>query len=236
MVGETGFEPSAPPSWRAYAPASCLPDPSVCAEDHRFWEEWDFSNFSQAIDASFATIATQGNYYGIMLLMPLADSPVFWNNIQLMFGAAASHNLAFQVVLFPKAKYGIANTTNANAEFCYLYNVNAPATCQTVPGTTTAVAYQQLLKLMNFVQNLGDSCASQSFNRPFSIWYGWSTMPGYAVLSSFWNSLPIAPCNLQASYITWLDTGYNDRDVDPIEQYRAYINGGMANANQICKE
>ncbi len=251
-----------------------------------------------------------------MLLMPLADSPNFWNNIQLMYGAAAGHDLALQVVLFPKDKYGIPGTTNGDGEFCYLYNANAPETCQTVPGTTTAVAYQQLLKLMNFVQNLGGSCSNQSFNRPFSIWYGWPTMPGYAALSSFWSSLPTSPCNLQASYITWLDTGYTnapevgqlqtyvtktlgkpywvntelystdqiqanattylpyqtiingfygadnpaawaqgmcanwqtagqpeqfgfwnfyDRDVAPVEAYRAYINGSMADANTICQ-
>ncbi len=309
--------PQVTPNWRTYAPADCLPDPSVCAEDQRFWEEWDFSTFAQAIDSSFTAMASQGRYYGVMLLMPLTDSATFWNNIQLMYSSAASHNLAFQAVLFPKFKYSVPNASGPNAESCYLYKASAPGTCQTVTGTTTAVAYQQLLKLMDFVENLGGACSGGASNRPFSIWYGWSSLPGYAVLRSFWKSLPTTPCNLQASYITWLDTGYSgapeveqlqdyvtqtlgqpywvntelyssaqiqqyattyspyqtvitgyygatttaawaqgmctnwktaaqpgtlglwnfsDRDVAPIELYRAYINGAMANANQICKE
>lgn len=301
--------PEVTPNWQTYAPADCMPDPSVCAEDHRFWEEWDLSTFTRAIDSSFGAIASQGKYYGVMLLMPLADSATFWNNIQLMYSSAASHDLALQVVLFPKSKYG--------AESCYLYSANAPSACATAAGTTTAIAYQQLLKLMNYVENLGGACSGNTFNRPFSIWYGWSNLPGYGVLSSFWNSLPTAPCNLQAAYITWLDTGYSgapevgqlqayvtktlgqpywvntelyssaqiqqyattylpyqtvingyygaattadwaqgmcanwktagqpgqlgfwnfsDRDVMPIELYRAYINGSMANANTICQQ
>ena len=301
--------PQVTPAWQQYAPQDCQPDPSVCAEDHRFWEEWDFSAFRDAIDASFTAINTQGRYHGVMLLMPLADSPQFWNNIQLMYNAASAQGLAFQAVVFPKSKYG--------PEPCYLYNSGAPSDCATVPGTSAAVAYQQLVKTMTFVENLGQRCDSGQSNRPFAVWYGWDALPGYDTLQRFWNSLPTSGCNLRASYITWLDTMYSDapevgqlqsfvvntlkqeyhvntelysdqqiqgsytryapyqtvitgtyganttsdwaqgmcakwkvasqpaalgvwnfgdRDVAPVEQYRALINGSLANVNNICTE
>jgi hypothetical protein len=213
--------PQVTPNWQTYAPADCQSDPNVCADDHRFWEEWDFSTFAQAIDSSFAVIASQGKYNGIMLLMPLTDSPTFWSNLQLMYDSAASHNLALQAVLFPKSKYNVANVSGPDAETCYLYSSNAPGTCQTVTGTTTAVAYQKLLKLMNFVENLGGGCSGGASRRPFAVWYGWSTLPGYQVLSDFWKSLPTSPCNLQASYITWLDTGYSS--APEVAQLQTYV-------------
>lgn len=193
--------PVVTPNWRRYAPPDCTSDPDACAEDNRFWEEWDFSVFGSDIDASFSAVGSQGQYQAVMILMPLGDSPTFWNNIQLIYQSAANNGVALEVVLFPKWKYG--------AEWCYLYSTSAPSDCPTVSGTTTAVAYQQLLKMMNFVQNVGSTCANDSFNSPFAVWYGWSDFsPGSNVLESFWQSLPGSGCNLQASYITWLDTTF----------------------------
>lgn len=190
--------PQITPEWRNYAPADCSPSPDDCALDHRFWEEWDFSVFSNAIDASFNTIASEGKYQGVMVLIPLADSSNFWNNIQIVYGAAARYGLALEITVFPKWKYG--------PEWCYLYTSNAPSNCTMVSGTTTALAYTKLLRTMNFVQRLNGSCIHQSYNRPFAVWYGWSDLsPGYAVLKNFWLSLPRLGCNLQAAYITWLD-------------------------------
>jgi hypothetical protein len=190
--------PQVTPNWRNYAPADCSSDLETCAQDHRFWEEWDFSVFSNAIDASFKAVASEGKYQGVMMLMPLADSNNFRNNIQLVYQAAAKYGLAFEVALFPKWKYG--------AEWCYLYAEHAPPYCAIVPGTTTAEAYVQLLKMMDFVQKLSGSCSDKSYNRPFAIWYGWYEFsPGYDALKSFWVSLPAEGCNLQAAYITWLD-------------------------------
>ena len=189
------------PGWQGSAPDDCQGDPSACAEDHRFWEEWDFSQFQQAIDRSFATIAKKGNYQGVMLLMPLTDSPLFWNNLSIMFNSATAQGLQFQAVLFPKSKYG--------PEQCYLYSTNAPGGCAVVPGTSTAVAYQKTIQLMNYVENLGGACSSDSSNRPFSIWYGWDPLPGFDTLKQFWDSLPAKGCNLRSSYHTWLDTMYS---------------------------
>ncbi len=191
--------PQVTPDWRNYAPADCASNPDQCAQDHRFWEEWDLNVFSGAIDASFAAVASEGKYQGVMMLMPLADSTNFWNNIQLTYQAAAKYGLEFEVVLFPKWKYG--------AEWCYLYTTNASSSCAIAPGTTTAVANVQLLKMMDFVENLSGSCAFKSYNRPIAIWYGWNEFsPGYELLKSFWQSLPTGGGgNLQAAYITWLD-------------------------------
>jgi hypothetical protein len=193
--------PQMTPNWRSYAPSDCASDPDACTNDHRFWEEWDFSPFKAGIDASFTAIASQGKYQGVIVVMPLADSSLFWSNIQLIYNSAAAHGLSFQPVLFPKFKYG-------SGEWCYLYSTGAPSvSCQIASGTT-ALAYQQLLKEMNFIQNLGGACSSGTYTRPVSIWYGWSSEPGYDVLSRFWNSLSTSGCNLRASYVTWLDTPY----------------------------
>lgn len=205
--------PVVTPNWRSYAPADCASNPDACAGDNRFWEEWDFSVFSSAIGAAFNAVSSQGKYQAAMMLMPLGDTPTFWNNIQLVYQLAASQGVALQVVLFPKWKYG--------AEWCYLYSANAPSSCPTVTGTTTTVAYQQLRKMMSFVENLGSSCTRSSFNTPFAIWYGWSNFsPGYDALKNFWQSLPTRGCNLRASYITWLDTAFaGTSEVQRLQQF-----------------
>ncbi len=150
--------PEITPGWRNYAPADCKADPEACAKDFRFWEEWDFRNFQNAIDASFGAVHSQGRYTGVMLILPFGDTPAYWNNIELMYQSAAAKGVQLQVVLFPKWKYG--------SEYCYLYQEDAPSGCKRVPGTTTAVAYPKLLKLMKFVQSLGGACAAGSYNRP----------------------------------------------------------------------
>ncbi|GAC1434732.1 MAG: hypothetical protein NVS1B11_04150 [Terriglobales bacterium] len=207
--------PVVTPAWRSYAPADCASSPDGCAQDNRFWEDWDFSVFASAIDTSFTAVASQGQYQAIMMLMPLGDTPTFWNNMKLMYQSAANHGVKLEVVLFPRWKYG--------AEWCYLYNTNAPSNyCPTVAGTTTAVAYQQLIKMMNFVQNLGGTCTSGSFNVPFAIWYGWNEFsPGYSVLNNFWQSLPTSGCNLQGAYITWLDTAFTG--TPEVQQLQNYV-------------
>lgn len=201
------------PGWQGSAPDDCVGDPSACAQDNRFWEEWDFSRFRPAIDRSFASIAQKGNYQGVMLLMPLADSSLFWNNLSIMFNSATAQGLQFQAVLFPKGKYG--------PEQCYLYADNAPGGCDVVSGTSTAVAYQKTIQLMSYVENLGSACSGDSSNRPFAIWYGWDPLPGYDALKSFWDSLPTKGCNLQASYITWLDTMYSA--APEVAQLQSYV-------------
>jgi hypothetical protein len=209
--------PEVTPNWRIYAPADCKSNPEACAEDHRFWEEWDFSNFQSAIDTSFAAINSLGKYQAVMMIMPLGDTPTYWNNIQLMYQSAAGHGVQLEAVLFPKWKNG--------SEYCYLYNNRAPSGCQLVSRTTTAVAYQKLLNLMDFVQNLGGACTTGSYNTQFAVWYGWNEFsPGYGALKDFWQTLPThAPtsaCNLQASYITWLDSGFaGTTEVQRLQKY-----------------
>lgn len=174
--------PQVTPSWRSYAPADCSTTTDACAGDNRFWEEWDFTNFQSAIDSSFSSVSSQGHYQGVMLIMPLGDTALYWNNLQLMYNSAAGHGVQLQIALFPKWKYG--------AEYCYLYNTNAPSGCQLASGSTTALAYQKLTNLMDFAHNLAGSCTS-SYHLPFAVWYGWSNFsPGYSVLKSFWQSLP----------------------------------------------
>lgn len=209
--------PQVTPDWRTYAPADCAATPDACAQDHRFWEEWDFSNFQTAIDTSFGAVKALGQYQSVMLLLPLGDTPAYWNNLQLMYQSAVSHGVQLQVVVFPKWKYG--------AEYCYLYGSGAPSACQLAAGTTTAVAYQKLVKLMDFVQNLGGVCSTSTYRMQVAVWYGWSDFsPGYGGLKGFWQSLPkkgaISRCNLQASYVTWLDTGYSGTsEVKQLQQY-----------------
>ncbi|HLJ79227.1 MAG TPA: hypothetical protein VKT75_17550 [Acidobacteriaceae bacterium] len=209
--------PQVTPEWRTYAPADCQTNPDACAQDNRFWEEWDFSNFQAAIDSSFGAVSSLGRYQAVMVLLPLGDTPSYWNNIQLMYQSAVAHGVQLQFVLFPKWKYG--------AEYCYLYSSGAPSACQLVSGTTTAVANQELLKLMNFVQSLSGACASNTYHVQFAVWYGWSDFsPGYTVLQNFWQSLPTKSvsnsCNLRASYITWLDTPYTATpEVQKLQRY-----------------
>jgi len=193
--------PVVTPNWRSYAPSNCASNPDACTGDSRFWEQWHFSVFGSAIAASFKAVRQEGKYRSAMMLMPLGDTPTFWNNIQLVYQSAVRQGVSLQVVLFPKWKYG--------AEWCYLYVANAPASCPTITGRTTAVAYRKLRKMMNFVEKLGPGCTNSSFNIPFAIWYGWRNFsPGYDVLKNFWQSLPTSGCNLRASYITWLDTAF----------------------------
>ena len=111
--------PQVTPNWRTYAPSPCQSDPDACANDHRFWELWNFSNFQSAIDASFSAIQSKGKYQGVMMILPLGDTTAYWNNIQLMYKSAAGHGVQLEVVLFPKWKYG--------AEYCYLYKTGAPS-------------------------------------------------------------------------------------------------------------
>jgi hypothetical protein len=205
--------PVVTPNWRSFAPPDCASSPDACAQDNRFWEEWDFTNFSAEINASFSAVSSEGSYQAVMVVMPLGSTPVFWNNIQLVYQSAVSFGLKLEVVLFPKWKYG--------AEWCYLYNTNAPSSCPTGSGTATALAYQQLLKMMVFIENLGGTCTNGSFNFPIAIWYGWSNFsPGYTALKNFWQSLPTSGCNLQASYITWLDTAFTGTpEVQRLQRY-----------------
>jgi hypothetical protein len=209
--------PQVTPNWRTYAPADCQSNPEACASDHRFWEEWDFSNFQSGIDASFAAVNSVGKYQAVMMVMPLGDTPTYWNNIQLMYQSAAGHGVQLQGVLFPKWKYG--------GEYCYLYNSNAPSGCQLVSGKTGAVASQKLVNLMNFMQNLSGACPAGSYNMQFAVWYGWTEFsPGYGALKAFWQSLPTksatSGCNLQTSYITWLDSGFaGNSDAQRLQRY-----------------
>jgi len=205
--------PVVTPNWRSYAPANCASNPDACAGDSRFWESWNFSVFASDLDASFKAVSQQGKYHAVMMLMPLGDTPTFWNNIQLVYRSAASQGVALQVVLFPKWKYG--------AEWCYLYSANAPVSCPRAAGTTTSVAYLQLRKMMSFVESLGPGCVNSAVNIPFAIWYGWSNFsPGYDALKRFWQSLPNSGCNLRASYITWLDTAFTGTaEVQRLQQY-----------------
>ncbi len=211
------------PNWKSnktYIPRKCRRNPDACANDNRFWDGWDFSSdFAGAISSSFRTVDSVGQYQGVMLLMPLSDvtdpSIYFAQNIRLMYTSA--HNdavIPIQAVLFPKWKYG--------AEWCYLYAANAPSNCQLFNATTgEALAHQKLVQLMDYVQTLpsgGCNVTGKQFNNSFAIWYGWdlSEFPYQGnngqVLKAFWDSLPQSGtpsrCNLQASYMTWLDSGW----------------------------
>lgn len=206
--------PEITPNWRTYAPSACQSDPDACADDNRFWEDWEFSNFQTAIDSSFAAVSSQGKYQAVMINLPLGDTADYWANVQLIYQSAASHGIGLEAVLFPKWKYG--------PEYCYLYNANAPSGCQLVSGTSEAVAYQKLIKLMNFMQKLSGACKSGAYNMQFAIWYGWSGFsPGYSVLKNFWEALPASPCNLRASYITWLDTGFTGNSA--VQRLQKYV-------------
>jgi hypothetical protein len=205
--------PEVTPNWRTYAPTDCQSNPDACAQDNRFWEEWDFNNFQTGINTSFSAVSSLGKYQAVMLILPLGDTPSYWSNIQLMYQSAAAYGVQLEAVLFPKWKYG--------AEYCYLYISNAPSACQLVSGSTTALAYQKLTNLMNFMQTLSSPCANGSYNMKFAVWYGWTGYsPGYGTLKSFWQSLPTNRCNLQASYITWLDTSFaGTSEVQRLQNY-----------------
>ena len=210
--------PQVTPAWRTYAPSACQSNPEACAQDNRFWELWNFSNFKSAIDATFADVQSMGNYQGVMMILPLGDTSTYWSNIRLMYNSATAHGIQLEVVVFPKWKYG--------GEYCYLYNRNAPAGCQVATGTTTALAYKKLWSLMNFVQTLSGPCAAGSYNRQVAVWYGWTDFsPGYATLKNFWQSLPKQAvgngCNFQAGYITWLDTPYSA--MPEVQQLQKYV-------------
>ena len=209
--------PQITPAWRGYAPSACQSSPEACAKDNRFWEQWDFSNFQSAIDSTFAAVKGEGKYQGIMMILPLGDSPNYWKNIRLMYNSAASHGVQLEAVVFPKWKYG--------GEYCYLYKTNAPAGCQKDYGTTTAVAYHKIWNVINFMQTVSGSCTPGTYHRPVAVWYGWGDFsPGYAALKSFWEALPRSVngngCNLQAAYITWLDTpSSGNTDVQQLQKY-----------------
>ena len=209
--------PQITPNWRTYAPAACQSNPEACAQDNRFWEQWNFTNFQGAIDSTFAAVQSMGQYQGIMMILPLGDTSTYWNNIRVMYNSASKQGVQLQIVVFPKWKFG--------GEYCYLYNSNAPAACPVVSGTTTAVAYRKLVNLMNFAQTLSGPCTAGSYNRPVAVWYGWGDFsPGYGTLKSFWQSLPkkvwANGCNQQAAYITWLDTPYSGTaEVQQLQQY-----------------
>ena len=133
-----------------------------------------------------------------------------------MYNSAASHGVQLEAVVFPKWKYG--------GEYCYLYKTNAPAGCQNDYGTTTAVAYHKIWNVINFMQTVSGSCTPGTYHRPVAVWYGWGDFsPGYAALKSFWEASPRANgngCNLQAAYITWLDTpSSGNTDVQQLQKY-----------------
>lgn len=210
--------PQVTPNWRSYAPSSCQSDPDACAQDQRFWQLWNFNNFQNAIDGTFSAVHSMGKYQGVMMILPLGDTTAYWNNIKVMYQSAAKHGVELQVVVFPKWQFG--------AEYCYLYRSGAPSGCPRVSGTTGAVAYQKLLKLMKYVQTLSGACTGGTYHRRLAVWYGWGDFsPGYSRLKDFWQSLPTKDagcgCNLQASYITWLDTPYSG--LPEVKQLQSYV-------------
>jgi hypothetical protein len=210
--------PQVTPNWRSYTPSACQSNPDACATDQRFWLLWNFSNFQSGIDSTFSAVHSMGKYQGVMMILPLGDTTAYWNNIKLMYKSAAGHGVQLEVVVFPKWQFG--------AEYCYLYKSGAPSGCQLASGTTNAVAYGEMLKLMKFVQTLSGSCTSGTYHRRFAVWYGWKDFsPGYSRLKNFWQSLPTndasSGCNLQASYITWLDTPYSA--LPEVKQLQNYV-------------
>jgi hypothetical protein len=237
------------PNWKsnkAYIPRKCRNKPDACADDNRFWELWNFNNFSGGIANSFGAVASQGQYQSVMMLMPLGDvtdpSNYFAGNIQLMYSTAKTNGagIGIEVVLFPKWKYG--------AEWCYLYPSNAPSnSCPTVGANGEALAHQKLLQLMDYVQGLGGVCSTPgTFHSWFAIWYGWtqSEFPYQGnqgqVLKAFWNSLPTSGanshCNLQASYISWLDSGWGptgDQYVDSPDVHSLQTYVGAQSGKQL---
>ncbi len=210
------------PNWKsnkAYLPGDCRRKPDACADDHRFWEEWDFKNdfgsgaSVNAIDAAFAAVKDKGKYQSVMLQMPLTDAGHFRANFTEMSNAAKAHLVTIQPVLFPKWKYG--------AEWCYLYPdpaaSNVASSCPPDP-VTGKNAFETLVDIMDFT--LGQvGCPTNGPTLRFAIWYGWSTsefpqQDGTGqILWNFWHHLPTSGptnknCNLRDAYITWLDTGY----------------------------
>ena len=111
------------------------------------------------------------------------------------------------------------------AEYCYLYNSNAPAACPVASGTTTAVAFRKLVSLMNFAQTLSGPCTAGTYNRKIAVWYGWGDF--FARVRRSEELLAISSpkgssngCNLQAAYITWLDTPYSGTaEVQQLQKY-----------------
>ena len=210
--------PQITPAWRTYASSACQASPEACAGDNRFWEQWDFKNFQSAIDSTFAAVQSMGRYQGVMMILPLGDTPTYWNNIRVMYNSASNHGVQLQLVVFPKWKFG--------GEYCYLYNSNSPAACPVASGTTTAVAFRKLWKLMNFAQTLSGPCTAGTYNRQHCgvVWLGRL----FARVRRSEELLAIScpdkaranGCNLQAAYITWLDTPYSGTaEVQQLQKY-----------------
>ena len=85
-------------------------------------------------------------------------------------------------------------------------------------GTSTAVAYDKIKDVMNYVQSLGGPCPTGSYRHRSSIWYGWREVsPGFAALDTLWHS----PCNHQAAYSVWLDSPFVG--VREIAQFQQHI-------------
>lgn len=117
--------PQVTPDRRAFAPADCnsTSDPNTpddCSLDHRFWEEWDFSNFSAAIYASMQAIASKGQYSGAVLLMPLDDVgdsttvTTYAQNISLMYQAAKTNDLPSKWLYFPSGRTAPSGATSTS--------------------------------------------------------------------------------------------------------------------------
>src|SRR5215475_12875324 len=81
--------PQVTPNWRSHAPIPCQSNPDACAKDQRFWELWNFGNFQGAIDDAFSAVHSMGKYQGVMMILPLGDTKAYWNNLNLMYQAAA---------------------------------------------------------------------------------------------------------------------------------------------------
>ncbi len=233
------------PNWKsnkAYIPKDCRSRTDVCADDHRFWEEWDFTkDFATAIDKAFAAVASQGNYQSVMVLMPLTAAGHFQDNYRTIASSAAAHGVTLEPVLFPKWKYG--------AEWCYLYQYatdsNVQSNCTLEPGTNKTLAFEALVAVMDFTLSLG-GCPDSSTTpgAGFTIWYGWASSefpqqdtqanPG-DILKNFWKSLggvTGTTCNLQSAYITWLDTDYTDNPNHDVQKFQQWVQSQPGNKVQ----
>jgi hypothetical protein len=78
---------------------------------------------------------------------------------------------------------------------------------------------------MDFVQDLGGGCPSDSSSHQLALWYGWRpSSPGFDVLHNFWHALPTTPCNHRQAYATWLDTPFAPSGVVPeVAQLQAHV-------------
>lgn len=83
-----------------------------------------------------------------------------------------------------------------------------------------AIAYAEMIKLMNYVQGLGGPAIRVDTTVASPSGTGDDFAPGYPALKNFWESLPTAGCNVQTSYIPWLDTAFTDNgDVQLLQKY-----------------